>query len=308
MKCPLCSKDAVLNQTVEVADLKKIWGRLGLSIGSLFNVEVLKKYGCQNCGLGFYHPFVPGDDKFYSRLAEWDWYYAHSGKTEYGFTSQIIKPGMKVIDVGCGIGEFSSYIPAGANFTGAELSTKSVEIAQSLGRNVKRLDIIEALSDLEGKFDVVTCFQVLEHIVDLHQFFNALVKICKPDGKIVIAVPNNDGFVGDAKNNILNMPPHHLILWNEKSIRYLANYYGLSVEEYCEERVTSVHLRWFYTTRIHSFIKKLFGIKPKVINLGCTDKLTYKISSLIALPLSYVFRNPNKPGHSLIIVLHRPAI
>lgn len=308
MKCPLCSSNATLDQTLFVTDIVRLWGRVGVDVQNLFGIITIDKYKCKLCGIGYYHPFVPGDDSFYSRLAEWDWYYSHPGKTEYNFASKIIKPGMKVIDVGCGIGEFSSYIPAGTHFTGAELSSKSVEIAQSLGRNVKRIDIVEALSDLEGKFDVVTCFQVLEHIVDIHQFFNALVKICHPGGKVIIAVPNNDGFVGCAKNNILNMPPHHLILWNEKSIRYLANCYGLSVTEYCEERVTPVHLRWFYTTNIHSFIKRLFGIKPKVINIGFTDKLTYKISSLIALPLSYVFRNPNKPGHSLIIVLHRSAI
>lgn len=307
MKCPLCSGEANLDQTIYVADIAKLWERLGVTIESLFNVEAIEKYQCQNCGVGFYYPFVYGNDAFYGKLAEWEWYYTHEGKTEYSFTAGIIKVGMKVIDVGCGIGEFSLHIPAGADFMGAELSSKSVEIAQSLGRNVKRVDIVEALPDLESQFDVVTCFQVLEHIVDIHQFFNALVKICRPGGKIVIAVPNNDGFLRYATNNILNMPPHHIILWNEKSLRYLAKGFGLTVEKYCEEQVTPVHLRWFYATNIYASIMKMFGVKHKAINLGFIYKLSYKVADMIALPLSYVFRRPNKPGHSSIIVLHRPS-
>lgn len=308
MKCPLCSSDATQDQKLFVADIASLWGKLSVPVQNLFDVETLEKYKCPNCGIGFYYPFAPGDDAFYSKLAEWDWYYTHSDKTEYDFTSKIIKSGMKVIDVGSGIGEFSSYVPAGADFIGAELSSKSVEIAQSLGRNVKRIDIVESLPDLEGRFDVVTCFQVLEHIVDIHQFFGALVKMCRQGGKIVIAVPNNDGFLGSATNNIFNMPPHHLLLWNKKSLRYLANHFGLTVEEYYVEQVTPIHLRWFYATNIHASVMKLLGVKPKDVNLGFFHKLTYKISSILALPLSYIFRSPNKPGHSLIVVLQRPKI
>lgn len=308
MQCPLCSSDITPEQTLNVSDISKLWERAGVMVQNLFHTKYIDKYKCGKCGIGYYYPFAPGDDEFYGCLADWDWYYKHSGKTEYDFTSQFIKPGMKVLDVGCGIGEFSSYMPAGVNFTGAELSTKSIEIAQSLGRNVQRINIIERQPDLEYKFDIVTCFQVLEHVIHIHDFFKSLVKMCKPGGKIIVAVPNNDSFVGVAKNNILNMPPHHLILWNKKSIIYLSKYYGLIIENYFEERVAPVHLRWFYTTIIYSFFKKISFRKQNVINIGFVDRFAYKIFSLLALPLSSIFRKPKKPGHSLIIVLHRPVI
>jgi 2-polyprenyl-3-methyl-5-hydroxy-6-metoxy-1,4-benzoquinol methylase len=307
MKCPLCDNKVQQGINIDTSSIVLLWRKLGVNVANIFNCSSISKHQCANCGLGFYYPPCPGDDRFYGNLASWDWYYKHPGKSEYSFTVKMVAPGMTLIDVGCGIGEFSTYLPTGVKFIGAELSSKSVEIANSLGRNVQQIDITAAPPDFSNSFDIVTCFQVLEHIVDLRIFFSALADLCKPGGTIVIAVPNNDGFVGDAVNNVLNMPPHHVLLWNKKSLHYLANQFGLGIVEYAEEPLSNVHRYWGFTVYINKFFMKVVGSTPKVVDLSITGRFFYKIAALLARPFSRIYSNLILSGHSSIIVLQKPS-
>jgi 2-polyprenyl-3-methyl-5-hydroxy-6-metoxy-1,4-benzoquinol methylase len=308
MKCPLCSCQAREKQSLDTASIVSLWMKLGVDVTKIFQCDTISKLECSNCGLGFYAPLCPGDDEFYGKLATWDWYYKHPGKSEYEFTSSMVEPGMKLIDVGCGIGELYSNLVSGVEFIGAELSSKSVEIAKSLGRNVHKIDITVTPANFQNKFDFVTCFQVLEHIVDIRSFFFSLMSLCKPGGTIVIAVPNNDGFVGDAVNNILNMPPHHLLLWNKSSLHYLSNDFGLTVVDYVEEDLSDVHRHWGLTVLINKFFLKLIGKTPKVIDIGITGRVIYKLSALLARLICGISPNLVTVGHSSIIVLRKPNL
>jgi SAM-dependent methyltransferase len=306
MECPLCKGCSHLDQSVSVVDLVALWNAVGVNVERIFSVKEIGKYVCDNCGLGFYFPFFPGDDDFYGSLATWDWYYKHPGKTEYDFASKLALPGMSLIDVGSGIGEFSEFLPKQVDFLGVELSSKSVELASSLGRNVKHININNAPDEFNNHFDMVTCFQVLEHIVEVDVFIKSLIKLCKPGGIIVIAVPNNDGFVGSAVNNMLNMPPHHILLWNKSSLYFLASKYDLVVDSYIEEHLTDVHRRWFFSVLIRKFVLKLAFKRVKVIDRTLSGKILTRFTALLSRPLSFIFPKLNQPGHSSIIVFKKP--
>jgi 2-polyprenyl-3-methyl-5-hydroxy-6-metoxy-1,4-benzoquinol methylase len=309
MQCPLCKTTPHLTQNVCVEELVDLWNRSEIDVKRIFDCDVISKYSCEECGLGFYYPFFPGDDEFYGRLALWEWYYKHPGKTEYDLAANLVSPGMSIIDVGCGIGEFSRFLPVDVHFLGVELSSKSVGIANSLGRNVKLIDINNAPDEFYNQYDMVTCFQVLEHIVEVDIFFSSLIKLCKPGGIIVVAVPNNDGFVGSAVNNLLNMPPHHILLWNEKSLKFLATKYHLIINSYIEERLTSIHREWFFSVIIRKFLMRLISKPYKVIDHNRTLllRLLNKVTFLLSRMLSFISPKLNQPGHSSIIVFKKPA-
>ncbi|MDO8652464.1 MAG: class I SAM-dependent methyltransferase [Undibacterium sp.] len=305
MECPLCSFDARLEQSIDAQVICSLWEKSGVNVSNLFKSNYISKYDCRHCGLGFYSPACPGDDAFYGKLAEWDWYYKHPGKSEYKFTSDLISPGSNIIDVGCGIGEFSTHLPPDVIFLGVELSSKSVDIAISLKRNVHQIDITKAPAHFKNHFDVVTCFQVLEHVVEIHSFFSALVSLCKPGGVVVIAVPNNDGFVGAAVNNIFNMPPHHILLWNKQSLFYLAECHNLVVSDYVEEALSQVHRYWGFSVLVNRFFTRIMRISPKVVDISFRGKILSKLSAILARPLSRFFPQLLLSGHSSILVLRK---
>ena len=305
MNCPLCHSSSLqTTQKIDKNDLIKLWASSNLDVTRLLPSDLLLNK-CHICGLQFYSPLSPGDDFFYGDLAEWSWYYKHPGKSEYSYASKLLSQGDSVIDIGCGIGEFSTFIPNDCTFTGIELSSRSVEIAQSLRRNVRRISVEDAAKSYGQSFDYVVCFQVLEHLTLLDTFLMSCVDLCKKGGFLIFAVPNNDSFVGNAINNMLNLPPHHTLLWNKQSLLYLAKKFNLKVLDYVEEPLQSVHKQWAYTTYVNSVIRKCFGFDDEKISLSLSTKMVYRLSSLVARLISLVFPSLIKKGHSSIILLQK---
>lgn len=107
--------------------------------------------------------------------------------------SLSIKKG-NLLDVGAGTGDF--LVEAKKNgwaITGIEPSEKAKAISVSKG-----VIFAENLAAIESNSqDVITMWHVLEHVPDLQNEILELKRILKPDGVLVIAVPNYNSY--DAK-------------------------------------------------------------------------------------------------------------
>ena len=101
----------------------------------------------------------------------------------------------KILDIGAGVGDFLSVAKNdGWQTTGIEPSEKAKAIAISKG-----VLFVENLSQLKNNsFDVITMWHVLEHVPDLENQIAELKRLIKPNGTIIIAVPNFKSF--DAKH------------------------------------------------------------------------------------------------------------
>lgn len=100
-----------------------------------------------------------------------------------------------ILDIGAGVGDFLSVCKNdGWQTVGIEPSDKAKTIAKSKG-----VSFVEHLSELESNsFDVITMWHVLEHVPDLENQIKELKRLIKPNGTIIIAVPNFKSF--DAKH------------------------------------------------------------------------------------------------------------
>jgi tocopherol O-methyltransferase len=107
-----------------------------------------------------------------------------------------IKPQMKVLDVGCGMGGTSLYLAKkyGASVTGITLSKEQIAIAtqQALHEKVSnitfQLDDALSLSQFNNEsFDVVWSLESCEQFFDKDLFFRQAFRVLKPGGKFMLA-------------------------------------------------------------------------------------------------------------------------
>jgi 2-polyprenyl-3-methyl-5-hydroxy-6-metoxy-1,4-benzoquinol methylase len=104
-------------------------------------------------------------------------------------------PKGRILDIGAGVGDFLSVCKNdGWQTIGIEPSDKAKAIAKNKG-----VSFVEKLSELEdNSFDVITMWHVLEHVPDLENQIKELKRLIKPNGTVIIAVPNFKSF--DAKH------------------------------------------------------------------------------------------------------------
>lgn len=107
--------------------------------------------------------------------------------------------GKQVLDVGCGGGILSeSLAQSGADVTGIDLAERSLKIARlhSLESSVPvKYEMISAedMADQHpGRFDVVTCMEMLEHVPDPGSIIAACAKLVKPGGWVFFSTLNRN--------------------------------------------------------------------------------------------------------------------
>ncbi|TAK45195.1 MAG: bifunctional 2-polyprenyl-6-hydroxyphenol methylase/3-demethylubiquinol 3-O-methyltransferase UbiG [Betaproteobacteria bacterium] len=107
--------------------------------------------------------------------------------------------GREVLDVGCGGGILSEAMARlGARVTGIDLSEKALKVAQ-LHLLESRLAVRYELESAEslargeaGRFDIVTCMELLEHVPDPASTVAACAKLAKPGGQVFFSTINRN--------------------------------------------------------------------------------------------------------------------
>jgi SAM-dependent methyltransferase len=108
--------------------------------------------------------------------------------------------GLHVLDVGCGYGDLLAEIgrrEPGAVLHGVDLALSRVAgAARRLGPRVRlaEADIQGALPYAAAAFDRVFCTETLEHLRAPERCLAEILRVLRPDGRVVLTVPNATGF------------------------------------------------------------------------------------------------------------------
>ena len=98
---------------------------------------------------------------------------------------------ISILDYGCGTGAFlQASHRQGWKIAGLEPSPE----ARQKATKITGINIADNLAEFNQKFDVITLWHVLEHVMDLNQTLTNLTALLKEDGIIIIAVPNHDSY------------------------------------------------------------------------------------------------------------------
>jgi 2-polyprenyl-3-methyl-5-hydroxy-6-metoxy-1,4-benzoquinol methylase len=99
-----------------------------------------------------------------------------------------------LLDFGCGTGDFLGFIKQNNIFAeGVEPDEQAREVAKTVNK-IDTYSIDSSKNIEKGKFDVITLWHVLEHIHDLHNQIDYFNSWLKPNGKLIIAVPNIESY------------------------------------------------------------------------------------------------------------------
>lgn len=290
-----------------MADLDHEYRRqLGLGVLDQFapSTRDLRLWRCASCGLEHFQPLVAGSSGFYAALGRAQQYYSTT-RWEFTETVRRLPPDPDLLDVGCGDGFFLSMV-SGTRRRGIEFNPDAAQRARDKGLQVAltRLEDVPAASA-----DQVTLFQVLEHTPDPRGFLAAAARVLRPGGRLFVAVPNNDTWVGEGPSNPLNAPPHHPLRWRAEALRYAARLVDLRLEELLAEPLAPEHLYAYRRTRFLSGLGRLFGWQPPRYRLTTTSVALRKVANLwteVSVRLAPGCPKTPGTGHSCLAIYRKP--
>jgi SAM-dependent methyltransferase len=134
-----------------------------------------------------------------------------------------LRPGLRVLDIGCGLGGSARYLAAeqGCRVTGIDLTQEYVDVANALAKLVGLADRTRfqqanalALPFKDASFDIAWTQHVQMNIADKAAFYREIGRVTAPSGRFLF----HDIFAGDGG------PIHFPVPWAEDaSISFLAS-------------------------------------------------------------------------------------
>lgn len=235
--CPVCGSEAI----------KPLFDAMDHTVSQ----ETFSVWGCRSCQARFTQD-IP-DEAHIGPYYQSDAYISHSN-TSQGLINQLYqrvrrytlqqkhklvrqvskrKQG-RLLDYGCGTGDFAGTMQlAGWDVLGLEPDSSARKLA------AERHDLAVAKSDhlfqLDAdRFDVITMWHVLEHVHRLHDTLDQLHTVLRPDGVLLVAVPNYQS--GDAAHYGENWAaydvPRHLYHFSPPAMQCIMEQHGFHVEQY----------------------------------------------------------------------------
>ena len=126
-----------------------------------------------------------------------------------------------ILDVGCGLGAFVVACQrAGHDAYGLDWSERAIAAGRAYfnASNLFSGTLEEFVrASTKKRWDVVTLFEVLEHIEEPRPFISRIRELLQPGGRLMMSVPNRDRRPNF--HDSLDYPPYHLTWWNTKALR-----------------------------------------------------------------------------------------
>jgi 2-polyprenyl-6-hydroxyphenyl methylase/3-demethylubiquinone-9 3-methyltransferase len=106
-----------------------------------------------------------------------------------------LKPlaGKSAADVGCGAGLLAEPLARlGAAVTGIDAAPESIAAARAhaMGQGLEIDYRVGGAEALDGRYDLVTSLEVVEHVTDPAAFVGALAAVVAPGGLLILSTPN----------------------------------------------------------------------------------------------------------------------
>lgn len=255
--CPVCGNDS-LKQTSAI-----------LLEGPLLN--------CSTCG-----QFLSSCTRDQHENALWKWDVATGTSPEaksvaryrkvsgrrLAVALKLLKTGNRsphLLDVGCSSGSLLTVgVDMGLSVSGVEPALAAAETAKNIGFDVYAGYLHDAAYP-DGKFDIVTLFEIVEHLSDPTALIAECKRVLKPGGILAINTPNAASwtakFMGERWEGFsLNDLGGHASFFTPQSMKFLAQSSGLQVV-----KVETRNVRFYEQGQCHPAVFKIAKILAQLL-------------------------------------------
>ena len=221
---------------------------------------------CTNCGFQFIPAYYRKQIKYVQYKNEEvtkavregnNWVKVQRHKLRFRFIKKFIRKG-SLFDLGAGWGHFLlAAKESGYEISGIEISEQPyLYCVNDLKLPVEHIDFFEFKT--EKKFDVITLWDVLEHIDEADKFLTRCNLFTKQDGWLFLQVPQIDSYFAKRyKDNWKMMGLDHVNYFSKKTIEKILNRNGYELVSI----KSSLEIKLFIMYTFLPFIKKLKGSK-----------------------------------------------
>ncbi len=132
----------------------------------------------------------------------------------YRWASALAR-GKRVLDAGCGLGYGSRMLAEGGATAVNGIDVDEPTIAEA-NRRIDDAAVSFQIGDVrdlrfeDGSFDLVVCFEVIEHLEDRERALGEFERVLAPEGLLVISSPNREAYVAGNPHHVHEYEPEEL--------------------------------------------------------------------------------------------------
>ena len=287
IECPACDSESIQVEKIDDYEMHK----------------------CIQCSLIFSSPMRAGDEEFYEGHIVYDQVTesrALQQKKAFNHRENrnLLKKfpsNARLLDIGCGYGAFTALaVEMGLDAYGIDFNSSTIAVGQKIFGLGSRLRVgrIEDLQDffLNGGYDLITLFEVIEHVEDPRALIKQVSQLLKPGGTLVLSCPNETRWM-PAGRIFVDYPPHHLTRWNAVSLSGLLrslNYSSINIE------IDASFRDIFWTAYVNrsalkrqSLKKEFRGSAPMKSSGQSWKHVLFDLSAIVFIPFDLILKALN---------------
>lgn len=156
-------------------------------------------FRCLNCQLVFRYPQLSKEelDRLYCQGNPINWQTAPETRKDWEIAIKWISQNMpganSILDVGCFDGGFLRFVGADYSRFGIEIHDAARRAAQESGVQIIGADFA-SLTEATASFDVVTAFDVIEHVNNPMYFLEKLAMATRKKGIVIVSSGNSEAY------------------------------------------------------------------------------------------------------------------
>lgn len=222
---------------------------------------------CDACLVQFWTPFKnPGaawyehDERYATRNLD---PILTANKKQQDVLTFLKKKSGTLLDVGCGVGNFLAFARTqGWEGWGIDFDHDAIDAGTRVF-GLSNLSVADLRSFVEAhpnlRFDLVTFFDVFEHIDNHNEFLELISGILTPSGSLALSVPYRHGWRWLLP---ADLPPRHLTRWDEESLDRTLARHGFHITR-----------RWRLPANLYYLIMKLRFRYGRWASFGLVQKM-----------------------------------